>query len=222
MPKGEGESILLALSWQVLPGATKGNSAFGHRQCHSIGGFVDGSQRSPRKFVPKTTLKSEVEEYLPLPLFVLSTWGIALPEPPSAQKPNPPEGPTSAAERDGPAPPPARSRSAPSQPSVSAFKEAESFFGNSYRPMVPKLASPVIGAGGSAGSDGLRSAGDKRSSTASNCAPLSKDSRIDATDEVTFTALSDPPSAQQQQQKQQHDRRRSCWAKQLDSSYLQS
>jgi hypothetical protein len=222
MPKSERESLLLALSWQIVQsGGTKGNGASGQRHSHSIGGFLDGCQRSPRKFVIKATTKAEDEEFLPLPLFALSIWGITPPEPPSKQQPLQPDGLSSTIEQLGSEPPPARSRSTASQPSVSAFKEAESFFGNSYRPLVSKVVPPVKVAGGSPTSDVPHSAAAQCSSTSSGILPHTADKQIDPNVQISRAFVSDLP-ATQQQQKNQVGRRRSGWAKQLDAVYLQS
>jgi hypothetical protein len=215
MPKGENESLLLALSWQVVPCV----GSKGGRPSHSIAGSFNGSQRIPRKFLPRTTTACEDAECLPLPKFALSFWGIALPESSLAQQPKQPDGNPqtpknhdceSLSERPG---------SDSSRPSISAIKEAESFFANSYRPLTSKTMPPPTSAG-SPGIDSPLSAGSKRPSTLSDDLPPPKDRQTEQIAQVFSAPVhSDPPVLLPPQQ--QHEGRHCRWAKQHDAFYLQ-
>jgi hypothetical protein len=219
MPKSERESLLLTLSWQVVP-------AVGSKQ-HSIAGSLNGSKRVPRKFLPRATTAFEDAECFPLPAFTLSMWGISVPD--AIQ----PEGcPLTLEHR--PEPLPDRSQSNSSKPSVSAIKEAESFFADSYRPLLSKSApSPAISGAACSPGDELLSAGSKRPSALSDATPQAKDRQIDSALQVPLALVQSkppttPPQQQQQQpQQEQHyyqkqpERRQCRWAKQYDANYLQ-
>jgi hypothetical protein len=221
MPKRENESLLLALSWQVVPGA----GSKGGRHSHSIAGSFNGSQRTPRKFLPRTTTACEDAECLPLPKFALSFWGIALPESSLAQQLKQPDGNPQTLKNHDRESLSERPSSDSSRPSISAIKEAESFFANSYRPLTSKTMPPPTSAG-SAGSPGMGpplSAGSKRPSALSDDLPPPKDRQTEQIAQVFSAPVhSDPPILPPpQKQQQQHEGRHCRWAKQHDAFYLQ-
>lgn len=216
MPKHECDSLLLSLSWQVLPGsASKGNGVHGSRPSVSIGGSYNGSQRVPRTFLPASNPLADAPELLQLPIFALSAWGISMPAPsPTQQLP--------ALDHLGSVPLPEQPRSIIPQPSANAIKEAESFFGSAYRPVLSMTAPPPTDTATAPGSELSRSAGSKRPS--SEVAPPTKDRHIDSiplprTVIVQSEVLtSHPPELQQPQPRA----RRYCqWARQHDAHYLQ-
>ncbi len=218
MPKHECDSILLSLSWQVLPGsASKGNGVHGSRPPVSIGGSYNGSRRVPRKFLPTANLSTDAPEQLQLPTFALSTWGISKPAASSAQQAPTLDnlGSVTVAEP----------RSNLPQPNATAIKEAESFFGSSYRPMSSKTAPPPMDNADSPGSELSLSAGSKRPSC--DFVPPTKDRHIGSIplpssvivqSEVSTTHLLQP---QQPQPQQRHNRRYCQLARQHDAHYLQ-
>lgn len=229
MPKSEGESILLALSWQVVQDNGLRNNvavAGGSRLSHSIAGTFNGSPRVPRVFAHTATSAFDDADVLHLPLFALSAWGIPLPAPSSEQQPlQQPiiqqEPQPKQLEQQHSAAPREQLRSLPTHPPASAIKEAESFFGNSYRPLTPK---PAASSTSSAGASELPlSAGSKRPAPISYESPPKKE-RLDAliVQSCSLPLQSELPiQLQQQQQQRHHDRRHWPWARQLDPSYLQ-
>jgi hypothetical protein len=216
MPKHECDSLLLSLSWQVLPGsASKGNGVHGSRPPVSIGGSYNGSQRVPRTFLPAANPSADAPEQLQLPIFALSAWGISMPAPSPTQQLPP-------LDHLGSVPLPEQPRSNAPQPSATAIKEAESFFGSTYRPMSSMTAPPLTDTATSPGSELSRSAGSKRPS--GDVAPPTKDRHIDSIPLPPSVIVqsevltSHPP---QLQQPQPRTRRYSQWARQHDAHYLQ-
>ena len=228
MPKSECESLLLALSWQVVhDSGLRNNVAGGSRQSHSIGGTLNGSQRVPRIFSHRAPSAIDVRDTLPLPHFVLSAWGIPVPDPSSDQQlvqlqqpQQQQEHQQKQIEQKTSGVPRETLGSIASHPTASAIKEAESFFGNGYRPLAPKPAASPTSLASAA--DHPLSAGNKRAALVSDQSPPRKERHEDFVEQPLSTPIqpAELPIPLQQQQ-QQHDRRHWPWARQLDPSYLQ-
>jgi hypothetical protein len=187
----------------------------GSRPPVSIGGSYNGSQRVPRTFLPAANPLADAPEQLQLPIFALSAWGISMPAPSPTQQ-------LSALDHLGSVPLPKQPGNNLPQPSATAIKEAESFFGSTYRPMSSMTAPPTTDTATSPGSELSRSAGSKRPS--SEVAPPTKDRHIDSiplprTVILQTDVLTSHPT--QLQQPQPRTRRYCQWARQHDAHYLQ-